>query len=246
MILTYHIYFYTNWGPGAPKRNVTKNASLSNSNMTVISPKKSMMNQYILMAFMVALFLLIILLPALVGYFFAKNGSGLRGNFIWPNKGWLLILSAFIFLASTNIYIFLNAGPMPTAVIVHNFINSVLTFDTACLLQLTALLLVSSRQTWFIRYADRNRQSTTSANIKNLLREYENISNGIGPLYAVEFSIHAPMILCFAYFAMTNSSLLLVSCTNIVWSSLILIHICLISEDCHDAVQDLVPAIRYI
>jgi hypothetical protein len=246
MIFSYFIYhyYYTNWGPGAPERNVTTNASLSNSNMTVLSPQKSMMNQYIVLAFMVALILLILLLPALIGYFFGKNGAGLRGNFIWPNKGWLLILSAFFFIAITNVYACLRDGAMSTAMLVHDFIIALLANNTACLLQLTALLLVSSRQTRFIRCAARNRQSTTSANIKNLLREYENISTGIGPLYAVEFSIHAPIILCFAYFAMTQSSLLLVGCTNIGWSSLNLIHICLVSEDCHNAVLDLVPAIR--
>jgi hypothetical protein len=232
--------------PEAAKKNVTTNVSLSNSNMTVVSPQKSMMTHYIVLAFVVALYVLMLLLPASLGYFFGKNGAGLHGNFIWPKKGWLLILSAFFFIASTNVYTFLSVGAMSTAMLVHKFIIALLTNNTACLLQLIALLLVSARQTWFIRCAARNRQSTTSTNIKNLLREYENISNGIGPLYAVEFSIHAPMILCFAYFAMTNSSLLLVGCTNIVWSSLILIHICLISEDCHDAVQDLVPAIRYI
>jgi hypothetical protein len=64
-------------------------------------------------------------------------------------------------------------------------------------------------------------------------------------LYVLEFCIHAPIILCYAYFMMTESILEAVTnCTNVICSSLILIHICMISEDCYDAVQNIVPAIR--
>jgi hypothetical protein len=183
-----------------------------------------------------------------MGYFFAKNESGLSGNFKWPYKGWLLILSAVFFTASTKIYLFSNAGGKNTTMLFLDLIESLLMIDSVCILQLIALLLVSSRQTYFIKNAARNSKSTTITDIRSLLREYENISQGIEPLYVVLFSIHAPIILCFAYIGMTHSMLIvaLTGCTNIIWSSLILIHICLISEDCHDALQGLVPAIRYL
>jgi hypothetical protein len=204
-----------------------------------------MLTKYIFLALHGTSFLLILLLPAAMGYFFAKNESGLCGRFMWPNKGWLLISSALIFILSQKFFLFSHADWTYTTLLVVDFVNSLLMLDSSCLLQLTALLLVSSRQTYFIQKANMNSISTTSVNVKNLLSEYENISQGIGPLYVLEFCIHAPIILCYAYFMMTESILEAVTnCTNVLCSSLILIHICMISEDSYDAVQNLVPAIR--
>ena len=124
-----------------------------------------------------------------------------------------------------------------------------LVYVIAALLQFTALLLVGARKTAFVKTCavDDNRIITADS-IKNLLNDYEVLKRGIGPLIALLFCIHAPVILCFTYFVLAYAkqfSLGIIGhCGSIGWSSLTLIQTCLMAEDCYDALQDLLPSLR--
>ena len=164
----------------------------------------------------------------------------------------LLVLSAILYtVGSSAAFVFFalldKATGVPLTGIVHNFFSCLLLNIISGLLQLVALLLVSSRQTEFIQAASRSHTVKTAQSLQNRLREYEYIRLGVGPLYAVAFSIHAPIILCFVYFLLTNFNVIascLWSCSNLVWSWLTLVHICLMAEDCYNVIQDVMPAIR--
>jgi hypothetical protein len=197
-------------------------------------------------------FLMILLLPSAIGYFFDITESKVQKKFAWSPKGWIIGFSTVIFvlteMSSLGMFAISDkVNCMSTWGIVHKFASILLMNGLACLLQLTVLLLVSSRQAYFTTKAAKKSKTTACLQINNLLKEYENIKYGTAPLYALEFCIHTPIILCFAYFAISTPQILpfLYSSGKIFWSSLTLIHICLMSEDCYNALQDLVPVIRY-
>jgi hypothetical protein len=187
-----------------------------------------------------------------LGYFIGSNKSALQERFAWFHSEWIIVISTLLFLTTETIFLSSAAltdmaNGLPTEDIIHLFISFQLMNITASLLQLTTLLVVSSRQVHFIQKITKCGKVSSVHIVSNLLEKYENMRKGVGPLYTIEFCVHAPIILCFAYFGLTSAylSMVLWSSGKIIWSSLTLIHICLMSEYCYDAVQDLVPAIRY-
>ena len=167
----------------------------------------------------------------------------------------MLVLSALIFLAGETTQIMFLAihyktRGISTGGLINIFGSNVLVYVIAALLQFTALLLVGARKTAFVKTCavDDNRIITADS-IKNLLNDYEVLKRGIGPLIALLFCIHAPVILCFTYFVLAYAkqfSLGIIGhCGTIGWSSLTLIHTCLMAEDCYDALQDLLPTLRW-
>ena len=104
------------------------------------------------------------------------------------------------------------------------------------------------QQTRFIQTAADSTTMITTHAAQNLFHEYETIRQSVGPLYALEFSLHVPIILCFSYLVLAHPEdigLVVWGCGSLAWSSLILTNICLMSEDCFDALHALVPSIRY-
>jgi hypothetical protein len=250
--LSYYIYVYFNWPIMSDDNSNYGNTSLANTNNTVTSPARMALDDYIFIAFQVVDFLLILLLPTALAHFFACTESREQRWFDWSQRAWILVFSVVIFLSTeaTSNYLFAlqdKATGKPTLTIVHNAAANQLVNVTASLLQLTALLLVSSRQSFFVKKATMNRTLTTCSVVNNLLKDYERVKFGVGPLYALDFCIHTPIILCFAYFGISSQMFIIYlwSSGKIVWSGLTLIHICLMSEDCYDAVQNLLPALRY-
>jgi hypothetical protein len=249
--LSYYIFSfaYANW--------ITLEYTEVNSNELYANASKEITNSsvidkgfYMFMACEGTELLMILLLPATLGYFFACNELMRQKKFAWSKRTWILVISAVLFPVSetTSFFAFsYETTGLSTWAIVYNFTSDLLINVIACLFQLTALLLVSSRQAYFMKNAAKNCKTTTCSQINHLLQEYEYIKSGTAPLYAVEFCLHTPMILCFAYFGLSNPQFLLClwSSGKIAWSSLTLIHICLISEDCFDALQGLLPAIGY-
>ena len=189
-----------------PTTTNTTTAAATNLSETK-SFSQSSMDQYIYIAFLVAVFLLILLLPSGLGHFFAQNGSAiLETKFAWPQRGWMLVLSALIFLAG------------------------------------------ETTQIMFVAIHYKTRGISTGGLINIFGSNYEVLKRGVGPLIALLFCIHAPVILCFTYFVLAYAkqfSLGIIGhCGSIGWSSLTLIHTCLMAEDCYDALQDLLPTLR--
>jgi hypothetical protein len=225
------------------------NESSANPDQVKANSSEMAISFYIYRAFETTEFAMILLLPATLGHFFACNGSKLKKRFVWSQKCWLVVFSAIIFMVTDTASFFTiinetypNASTWET---VHRFLSVQLMNVITCFLHLTALLLVSSRQADFIKKAAKNSKMTLCSQINDILQEYEYIKCGCAPLYTVEFCLHAPIILYFAYFGISfpEFHLCLWSSGKIAWSSLTLIHICLMSEDCYAALQNLVPAI---
>ena len=112
-------------------------------------------DSYISMAFVADIFILILFLPLVLGHFVGLNGSALRTErFVWPHRGWMLVLSCLVFLVCVTIKlcfmtVYGKAVGIPTMGIVHTFLCLEFINLTAALLQVIALLLVSIRQTRF-------------------------------------------------------------------------------------------------
>jgi hypothetical protein len=235
-------------------KNKTDNASINLSLHDTLS-------QAIFNVFLLLLFLLMLLLPTVLGHFFAINQSAmLWTTFTWPHRGWMLVVSTIIFIVSSAISLSLTTERLSALIsterLVYFYIGPQLCNLIAALLQLISVILVSARQTAFLDKAVATSKDITVDTIQSLLKEYENISNGVGPFYVLEFCVHVMNTLCFTYFGLANisvdlniSSPLIVmswSWGNVTWSCLILIHICLMSDDCYEALQCLVQSIRYL
>ena len=218
---------------------------------------KTTLDEIILMEFEAGIFLLVLMLPALLGHFYGlSNLARKEATFPWPRRGWLVLLSAFIFIISQAIGLWfdyqLHSARTSTEMLIHLCVFRIVSSIIVALFQCIALLLVSSEQTHFIRTAAHipikdNHHKTVS----DLLNAYENIEKGVGPFYAMEFCIHTPIILCFAYVglgktvnggAFDGGSIWSIGC--IAWSSLAMVQICLMSDDCYEALQGLLPSIR--
>jgi hypothetical protein len=236
---------------GKTSDNSDANLSLANSCQVSNSSGNFTLDNYIFIAFQVANFLLILQLPLTLGYFIGNNKSALHERFVWFHREGIIVISTLLFVSIETISLSLDAlkdmaNGNPTEGIIHVTISFQLINIISSLLQLTVLLVVSSSQFNFVQKITNSSKTTSVPIISNLLEEYENMKKGVGPLYTIEFCVHAPIILCFAYFGLSRAvfSMILWSSGKIIWSSLTLIHICLMSEYCYDAVQDLVPAIR--
>ena len=223
---------------------------------TASSSPDNSFDQYIGIAFEAAIFLLILLLPTVLGHFFGLNEKALQvgsNSLVWPRRGWTLVLSALAFtimeivLLSVSVVHGQEKG-VSTAALVHTLASFALMILLASLLQLIALLLISATQRGFIQAAAESSHSLTAGTMKLLLHDYEKIRQGVGPFYALAFSLHAPIILCFAFFGLAHPesiSTTVRSLSCVAWSSVSLAYICLMSEDCYNAVQGLLPSIRY-
>ena len=233
--------------------NMTARAADNTTKDTRNPKNEPSIDEYIQYAFLAGLFLIILLFPSVLGIFFAFNGSAiLETDFFWPKKGWLVVLSLIIFIiaGTTTLSLLLVqylAMGMSTLKLVHWYVSCQLVNLTAAMIQFIVLMVVSARQTGFINcvrvYASLSRKIKSVKIISSLLQDYENISQGVELLNILEFSIHAPIILCFAYLGLGNSNMGPMA-GNICWSSLILAYICLLSDDCYDALQSLLPSIR--
>jgi hypothetical protein len=163
--LSYFLFVRINV-PTMPEDSNYDNVSLENTNKTVSGPTKITLDYIIFTAFQVINFLLILLLPPSLGHFFACNELALKGRFAWSPRAWIVVLSAAIFLATevTTSFIFASqskASGLSTWDVIQYAAAEQLVNVTACLLQLSALILVSSRQTHFIKSAAKNRKFIT-------------------------------------------------------------------------------------
>jgi hypothetical protein len=247
--------FVTKWNENSnSEESYSKNITESNN----LSFHETL-DKMIFIAFLLTLFLLMLLLPGVLGYFFATNYSAmLRRKFTWPLRGWILVLSTAIFVlcetATLCITTEIASAVMPTERLVHFFMACQLFNLTAASLQFIAIMLVSTRQTSFIEKAFARSKDITYETMVSLVKEYENISNGVGPFYMLEFFVHVLNILCFTYFGLVNvligpgmpgpMAIIIWSCGSVTWSSLMLTHICLMSDDCFEALQCLVSSVR--
>jgi hypothetical protein len=218
--------------------NIT-NASL---NQTTYAASPSM-DYYLYFIFMSMNLLLILLLPGTLGHFFSFNGPAmLKLTISWPPQGWIAVFSAIIFIAGETLeFLSYNKYKIVYLTELQVFVSVVVLILTAAFLQFAALTLIEARQTNFVRAAaTKNSKTITVTTVLNLLDEYELIRQGLGPLFAVLFCIHTPVITCFSYFVFAHlgrlSSGLWIT-GPLVWSCLTLIQICLISDNCYDAVQ---------
>jgi hypothetical protein len=248
--LAYYIFVNINWPPIEEDDPGNSSEISANSSQEITDSSDIDIGYYIFQAFVVLAFLMILLLPAALGNFFACTQSKPQKRFAWSPKGWVLGLATAIYLiteiTSTTLFsISYQRRGMSLWGIVHNFASYLLMNGIPCLLQFSALLLVSSRQASFMKNAAQNKKVTTYTQINDWLEEYELIKCGTAPLYALEFCIHTPIMICFSYLSIYTPQLdlCLWSSGKITWSSLTLIHICLMSEDCYAALQNLVPAI---
>ena len=84
---SYYMYVSTCWPTVVADPNATATTNTTNSK------RSSSLDGYLFQAFLVAIFLLILLLPGLIGHFYALNGAALRAasSFAWPRRGWLLV-----------------------------------------------------------------------------------------------------------------------------------------------------------
>jgi hypothetical protein len=239
------------------KTHATSSQSMSTENATnmtgTVTMTKSLLNTSIQMAFIIAIFLLILLSPAVLGHFFQLNGTAMmQARFCWPKRGWLLGLSLVIYIvteSTTLVLKLLQLKQMSTLLIINWLLCFQLTNLTAGTFQFILLVLVSSRQTHFIKtvsiYAtDRGKISSVSI-ITDILEDCNNIREGVGPMNILEFSIHVPIILCFSYLGIVDTVMRTII-GNVIWSCLILVHICLMADDCYDVLQSLLPSIRYL
>ena len=247
--LSYYLYFFFCWQDKVTEtKTIIRTQTQNNTTQSHFA-----LDNYIEKAFIVVIFLLILLLPGVLGYFFALNGPAIKERkFVWPRRGWMLVLSFILFIVgeTTPLALMISLGKAKGAAaegVIHAFVSHQLMNLTAALLQLVALLVVSGRQAGFVQATADSNKFITPHTIRSQLQDYENIRQGVGPFNALVFSIHAPIILCLDYFGMANPDnigIIVWSSGSVAWSCLILIHICLMSEDCYDVVQDLMPQIR--
>jgi hypothetical protein len=257
LLLSYYIYADIYVRNEAPSYL----ASIKNESTVVLANNGTdVKNQYdfngnLVIAFLVGTFLLIILLPGAMGHFFAHNDSMmLNGKFTWPYRGWMLVLSALVFMLIQTITLYDVTRELNISNIrfLHYFLPRQLVNSTVSSVQFLVIMLISSTQSSFIRLI----QGTPKHKIKvdtitDLLQDYENIRQGIGPFYALELCIHSPNVLIFGYFGLVMirqgqyfNPVVLWSIGSIAWSSLTIVHICLMSDICFQALQELVPSIR--
>ena len=257
LIFSYFIYTLQVLQKEDAPKEILNSTAKDSKNIT--EPKEnpyssSNLDSYISIAFIIALMMAVLLLPAIMGYFFSLNGSAmLKTRFAWPRRGWMLVMSLISFLVtstvSLTIMLIVNKTlGMSTFGLVHWYTSNQVINLSAAIIQFIALMLVSIRQTSFINsvrvYAADSSKIKSPDVISNLLQNYEYIRKGIGPFNVFEFCIHAPIILCYSYFGLNNSATRAMI-GNIFWSCLILTHICFMSDDCFDALQSLLPSIRY-
>jgi hypothetical protein len=121
------------------------------------------------------------------------------------------------------------------------FASTLLVNIIAAFLQFIALFLIGVRLSDFIETAAANNTKTiTVYMIQKLFEEYKKIHQGLGPLLALLFCIHTPLILCINYFMLSYlkaSPAAIWSSGPVFWSCLTLIYVCLMSESSYDAVQ---------
>jgi hypothetical protein len=250
---TYYLIIVIHW----ESQSNTSSSSISavnTSNMTGNIPQNyPFLWVYIHRAFQAAIFLFILLSPVMLGHFFGLNGAAMmEARFCWPKRGWLLVLSLVIYIVteSTTIVLLLlqlMKTQITTLTIINLFLGIQLSNLTAGIFQFVMLVLVSVRQTNFINtvslYAADKCKITSVSIIHNILEECDKIRKGVGPLNVFEFSIHVPIILCFSYLGIVDTNMRTIV-GNVIWSFLILVDICLMSDDCYDALQSLLPSIR--
>jgi hypothetical protein len=208
------------------------------------------MDKYVGVAFPAFILLLVFLLPQVLGHFSALNQSVmLTGS--WPSNGWVLVLAFFAFVGKeTSSHILWTFKAISLGSFnVHRPVLFLLMMVTAALELLIASLLISSAQTVFVKHAENLRESLSTQIARKLLQDYENIRQGVGPFYLLAFAIHAPIMLCFAFWGLTYTwsvGTVLRSISTLSWSWFSLVHICLMSENCFNAIKDLLPSVRYI
>ena len=256
--LPFSYYIYAeNYEPTDKPGNNSTSAHLGNG-PTSVKPHFSL-DQLIIKAYACMLFLLILLLPGSIGYYFALNKSAfMESRFRWSVQSWLLVLLTIIFMLTQTVGLWSAAtqmqstGSTSTLNCIHFFLCRQLANISVSLLQFIAIYLVSARQADFIRNTSKDICQTDFVDtVTGLIKEYESISQGVGPFYALEFCIHTPITLCFAYFGVKRvssielqSTLFLSSIDNTLWSSSTIVHMCLMSENCYEALQSLVAPIR--
>jgi hypothetical protein len=236
--------------------------SFANSNVSAVQAnngtviiKHSVFHKYILTTFLVVTFLFILLLPGVMGKFFAHNDSAmLNSTFTWPHRGWMPVISALVYLLTRTLSLCGEARErhMSNIRLLHYFLPRQLNNLTIVSLQFLVIMLVSSTQSTFVKILHESKQKINVETITRLLQDYENIRQGVGPFYALELCIHCPSVLIFGYFGLVRISqeeyfnpTVLWSIGSIAWSSLTIVHICLLSDTCFQALQVLVPSIRY-
>jgi hypothetical protein len=136
----------------------------------------------------------------------------------------------------------------PSEILSHKLASFFLINLIGTTVQFMALFLVSSAQTSLIKAAANISKTTSVTAVKHLLHDYENIRQGTGPFYMLLFAIYAPILLCWAFRGLAHLeelSLVGRSCGYVATSFLLLVHICLTAEDCYEAIQNLLPSIRY-
>jgi hypothetical protein len=136
----------------------------------------------------------------------------------------------------------------PTEILSHKLASILIIILVTTIIQLIALFLVSSAQTRLIKAAMDIRKTNSVPAIRSLLQAYENIRQGIGPYYMLKFVIYVPVLLCWTFRGLAhlnNISLVGRSCGYVATSFRFLLHMCLTSEDCYEAIQTLLPTIRY-
>jgi hypothetical protein len=255
--LAYYLYYYLCLGmnlcdssvSAADKLdNLTANLSLATANNTTMIGNK--IDQYLAVASLVSTFIFTLLLPPVLGHFAALNPCVMLGG-RWPIKGWMLLTASFVSLGTRTCFIAIGIFYV---ISLGNFdvqreIPSALMILTAVVLLLIVSILIGSTQTMFVKEAQNIRDAISPLNVRQLLQDYTNIREGVGPFYLLSFAIHAPMVLCFAFWSLAYISYgvpILQILSNVIWSWFSLVHICLMSEDCFNAMQELLPSIRYI
>jgi hypothetical protein len=214
------------------------------NNGTVIK-KQFSFTVSILTAYEVATFLFILLLPGVMGHFFAHNSLAmLNSTFSWPLRGWMLVLAALVFLLTqpVSLYALTKERQISNMRLVHYVLPRQLVNVTVASLQFLVIMLISSAQASFIKIIERSKENSNVEIITQLLQDYENLRQGVGPFYALELCIHAPCVLIFVYFGLVMirqgqyfSPIVLWSISSFAWSSLTIVHICLLSDSCFEA-----------
>jgi hypothetical protein len=253
--LTYYLYnvFCGQLSFCGAEENATNifTTNLSSKVVNTNSPGNNF-DKYIVAAFLASIFLLILLLPPVLGNFSALNPSVmLHGS--WPKRGWMLVLALFIFLGTetTMQAVAILRGTFlvsPTEILPHKLASFSLLILAVCTIQLISLFLICSAQTDLIKTAIVIGKTTSVPAIRSLLQNYEKVRQGVGPFYMLEFAVHAPILLCWSFRGLANlneMSLVARSCGYVTYSFLFLVHMCFTSEDCYEAMQALLPSIRY-
>jgi hypothetical protein len=235
------------------EENATNISTINISSKVVnANPPSNNFDTYIRAAILASYFLLILLLPPIMGHFSALNPSVmLHGN--WPKRGWVLVLAFLIFLGTEitmqTVAIFRGTFLVsPTEILPHKFASFLLLILAVSTIQLLALFLISSAQTALTKIASHIRRTTSVPAIRSLLQDYETIRHGVGLFYMLEFAVHVPILLCWSFRCLAHlneMSLVVRSCGYVASSFLFLVHICFTSEDCYEEMQALLPSIRY-